>query len=100
MRMYVAVCRMTLHIGTSASLKDKRQVVRSVLARVRNQFEVAAAEVDTQDTWQLATLGMSAVSGSAQHAQEVIERAARYVEESRPDVAVTDVQIDVLPVDF
>jgi len=98
--MYVAVCQMTLHIGMSASLKDKRQVVRSVLQRVRNQFEVAAAEVSTQESWQVATLGLSYVSGSAKHAQEVIERAARYVEESRPDVEVTDVQIDVLPVDF
>jgi uncharacterized protein YlxP (DUF503 family) len=98
--MYVAVCQMTLHIGMSASLKDKRQVVRSVLQRVRNQFELAAAEVGTQESWQLATLGLSCVSGSAKHAQEVIERAARYVEESRPDVEVTDVQIDVLPVDF
>jgi uncharacterized protein YlxP (DUF503 family) len=98
--MYVAVCQMTLHIGMSASLKDKRQVVRSVLQRVRNRFEVAAAEVGTQESWQVATLGLSCVSGSAKHAQEVIERAARYVEESRPDVEVTDVQIDVLPVDF
>jgi uncharacterized protein YlxP (DUF503 family) len=98
--MYVAVCQMTLHIGASASLKDKRQVVRSVLQRVRNQFEVAAAEVASQESWQLATLGLSYVSGNAQHAQEVIERAARYVEESRPDVDVTDVQIEVMPVDF
>jgi len=74
--------------------------VRSVLQRVRNQFEVAAAEVGTQESWQIATLGLSCVSGSAKHAQEVIEHVARYVEESRPDVEVTDVQIDVLPVDF
>ncbi len=98
--MYVAVCQMTLHIGTSASLKDKRQVVRSVLQRVRNQFEVSAAEVGSTESWQLATLGLSYVSNSAQHAQQVIERASRYVEESRPDVEVTDVQIDVQSVDF
>jgi uncharacterized protein len=100
MPMYVAVCQMTLHIGMSASLKDKRQVVRSVLQRVRNQFEVAAAEVASQESWQLATLGLSYVSNSAQHAQAVLERASRYVEDSRPDVELTDVQIDVLPVDF
>ncbi len=98
--MYLAACQMTLHIEMSASLKDKRQVVRSVLQRLRNQFEVSASEVATQDTWQLATLGIAYVSGSAQHAQEVIDHAARYVEESRPDVVVTDVQIDVFPVDF
>lgn len=98
--MYLAVCQMTLHIGESTSLKDKRQVVRSVLQRLRNQFEVSASEVATQDSWQLATLGIAYVSGNAQHAQEVIDHASRYVEESRPDIVVTDVQTDVFPVDF
>ncbi len=98
--MYVAVCQITLHIGMSASLKDKRQVVRSVLQRVRNQFEVAAAEVGSNESWQVATLGLSYVSNSAQHAQQVIERASHYIEESRPDVEVTDVRIDVQPVEF
>ncbi len=98
--MYVAVCQMTLHIGTSASLKDKRQVVRSVLQRVRNQFEVSAAEVGSMESWQLATLGLAYVSNSAQHAQQVLERASRSIEESRPDVDVTDVQIDVQQMDF
>jgi len=98
--MFVAACQITLHIPTSASLKDKRQVVRSVLQRVRNQFEVAAAEVATQESWQLATLGLSYVSGDARHAEEVVQAAARYIEESRPDVDVTDVQVDVLPVEW
>ena len=98
--MFIAACQMTLHIEMSASLKDKRQVVRSVLQRLRNQFEVSASEVATQESWQLATLGIAYVSGSAQHAQEVIEHASRYVEESRPDIVVSDVRTDVFPLDF
>jgi uncharacterized protein YlxP (DUF503 family) len=98
--VFVGVCQITLHIGMSASLKDKRQVVKSVLQRVRNQFEVAAAEVASQESWQVATLGLSCVSGSAQHAEEVVARASHYIEESRPDVEVTDVQIEVLPIDW
>ena len=95
--MFVGVCEITLHLPASASLKDKRQVVRSVLARLRNQFEVAAAEVNHQDTWQLTTLGISCVSNDGEHAQTVLENAVRYIEESRPDVDVTDVHLDVLP---
>ncbi len=94
--MFIGACRLTMHLPGSASLKDKRQVVRSVLARVRNQFEVAAAEVDHQDTWQLATLGLSCVSNDAGHAEEILESARRYIEESRPDVMVTDAEIEVL----
>ena len=97
--MYVAMCRVTLRIPASASLKDKRQVVRSLLARLRNQFEVAAAEVDHQDLRQLAVLGLAYVSGDGGHAQGVLDRCVRYIEETRPDVDVTDVQTDVVPLD-
>jgi uncharacterized protein len=95
--MFTAIGRVTLHLPDSGSLKDKRQVVRSVLARLRNQFEVAAAEVDRQDSWQIAVLGIAYVSGDASHAEEVLDHAIRYVEDSRPDLAVTDVKVEVQP---
>ena len=55
--MYVGALQLTLRIPLSASLKDKRQVVQSVLQRVRNKFEVAAAEIATLESWQVATIG-------------------------------------------
>lgn len=93
--MFVGACRIRLHLPGSQSLKDKRQVVKSVLARVRAQFEVAAAEVDDLDSWQLATLGLACATNDARHAQDVLEHAARYIEESRPDIEITDVEIEV-----
>lgn len=95
--MFVGACRVTLHLPASQSLKDKRQVVRSLLARLRNQFEVAAAEVADQDLRQLATIGLSYVSGDAQHAEEVLDHAARYIEATRPDVEISALSIEVLP---
>lgn len=97
--MFVGTCRVTLHIPTSQSLKDKRQVVRSLLQRLRNEFGVAAAEVDAQDRRQLAVLGLASVSGESGHAEEILDKAVRYIEESRPDVDVTDVYMDVVPVE-
>ena len=95
--MFVGACRVTLHLPASQSLKDKRQVVRSLLARLRNQFEVAAAEVADQDLRQLATIGISYGSGDAQHAEEVLDHAARYIEATRPDVEISALSIEVLP---
>jgi uncharacterized protein YlxP (DUF503 family) len=97
--MFVGAARITLHLPESQSLKDKRQVVRSLLSRLRNQFEVAAAEVQLQDKRQLAVLGLACVSGDASHAEEVLDHAVRYIEETRPDVEVADVQLEVLPVE-
>jgi uncharacterized protein YlxP (DUF503 family) len=96
--MFTAIARLTLRIPMSASLKDKRQVVRSVLAKVRNQFEVAAAEVAEQNVQNLAVLGLAYVSGEAGHASDMIDRAIRYIEQSRPDVEITDVQQDVVTI--
>jgi uncharacterized protein YlxP (DUF503 family) len=93
--MFVGACRIRLHLPASQSLKDKRQVIKSVLARVRAQFEVAAAEVDDLESWQLATLGLACATNDAGHAHDVLEHAARYIEESRPDVEITDVAIEV-----
>jgi uncharacterized protein len=97
--MYVATAHVTLHLLASGSLKDKRQVIRSVLARARNQFEVAAAEVGSQEIWNLAEIGIACVSGDSGHALGIVERVVRSIEASRPDVEVTEVATDVMSVE-
>ena len=94
--MYVATAQVTIRLFQSDSLKDKRQVTRSILARLRDKFEVSAAEVGGQQTWNLAQLGLACVSGDARHAQEVIERAIKHIEQTRPDLEVSDVATDLI----
>lgn len=88
--MIVGVCEITLHLPECHSLKEKRQVIKSVMARVHNQFEVAIAEVADQDLWQIAKLGVSCVSNNARHAEEILAHVQRYIEETRPDVVVSE----------
>ncbi len=94
--MYVAACRVTLHIAASQSLKDKRQVVRSLSERLRRQFNVAVAEVDEQDVWQTAVLGLAAVSNTAAHAETQLERVVEEIERTRLDAELVDLQRDVM----
>jgi uncharacterized protein YlxP (DUF503 family) len=94
--MYVATAQVTIRLFQSDSLKDKRQVTRSILARLRDKFELSAAEVGGQQTWNLAQLGLACVSGDAKHAQEVIERAIQHIEQTRPDLEVSDVVTDLI----
>ncbi len=93
--MVIGVCRVTLHLPASHSLKDKRQVVRSLLGRLRNRFDLAAAEVDDQDRWQIATLGLVCVSSSASIVDEVLTRALDYIEDTRLDTTVTEVAREI-----
>jgi uncharacterized protein YlxP (DUF503 family) len=85
-----------LHLPDCHSLKEKRQVVKSVIARVRNHFEVAIAEVEEQDRWQIAVLGVSCISNSSQHANDVLGHVRRYIEETRPDILVSNVESEII----
>ncbi len=95
--MNVGVLRFSLRIAESGSLKDKRQVVRSVMQRLRNKYQVAVAEVDDNDAWQIATIGVACVSNTARHCEDVLNEVLAYVEETRLDAELVNVAMDVLP---
>ena len=93
--MIVGVCRITLRLPGNSSLKDKRQVVRSRTTRLRNKFNIAVAEVADNDRWQIATIGLTCVSNDARHAQEMLDRAVQFVEQTRLDAELIDSEIEV-----
>jgi hypothetical protein len=94
--MVIGICEITLHLPQSHSLKEKRQIIKSLTARIRNQFEVAIAEVDENDRWQIAKLGASCVSNSSQHANEILEHVRAYIEETRPDLSITNTETEIM----
>jgi uncharacterized protein YlxP (DUF503 family) len=69
--------------------------VRSVAQRIRNKFQVSVAEVGNNDVWQLATIGVSCVSNSRSHAEDILNEIVAYVESSRLDAEVLDVETEV-----
>jgi uncharacterized protein YlxP (DUF503 family) len=98
MAMHVGVARVALHLAENSSLKGKRMVVKSIAQRVRNHFNVAVAEVDTQDVWQTATLGIVAVSDDARHTNEVLSKVVAFIESERLDAEVGSVELEVIAV--
>jgi uncharacterized protein len=75
--VYIAVARLTLVVGHSQSLKDKRMVIRKVKDRVRERVGVIVNEVGALDDWQRAELGCAAVSAQRQKAGSVIDEVVR-----------------------
>jgi uncharacterized protein YlxP (DUF503 family) len=80
--------QLELHIPTSRSLKEKRAVLRPIVEGLRHRFQISVAEVDYQDKWQRALIGMAMVSDSYSHVVEVIDNVERWVW-SKPEVEVT-----------
>ncbi|MBI2865240.1 MAG: DUF503 domain-containing protein [Chloroflexi bacterium] len=96
--MVIGACRVVLFIPENQSLKGKRHVVKSIVQRVKNKFNVSIAEVDELDLWQKATLGISYVSNDPQHANEVLSKVVEFVETSHSEAEMNDYEIEIVNV--
>ncbi|MGB8472854.1 MAG: DUF503 domain-containing protein [Candidatus Acidiferrum sp.] len=72
--MPVGLLTLELHIPDAQSLKDKRQVLRSLKDKLRRQFNVAVAELDHQDAWQRSVIGVVTLSNEEKHVKEVLQK--------------------------
>ena len=93
--MHIGVLTVVIHLAEGSSLKDKRQVVKSLVETTRHKFNVAVAEVADLDLWRRATLGVATVSNDAAHANRVLDKVIDYFE-SNPSISVGEVSIEML----
>ena len=96
--MNVGVCKISLRLPENLSLKGKRRVLKSITSRVGNQFNVAVAEVDDHDLWQLATLGICCVSNNKRYTNEVLSKVVNFIAGSRFDAEILNYEIEILAV--
>ena len=93
--MVVAICKLdVLLLDGSASLKDKRQIIRRIKDRVRNKFPVSIAEVGNQELWQRSELGVAVVSSDTETAQSILQSVLSYIE-SEGTVEIVDRTIEI-----
>jgi len=97
--MKVAVSRLTLRLHDNRSLKGKRQVVRSLIDRLRHRFEASVAEVGDQDRLKSALIGIAVVSEGARHAAEMMDSVIEYAESQMFEADIIDIERDVIDLD-
>jgi uncharacterized protein len=71
--MPIGCLTLEIHLSESRSLKDKRQVMRSLKDRLRHRFNVSVAELDGQDTWQRAVVGIVAISADGAYLEKALQ---------------------------
>src|SRR5206468_6026618 len=96
MPMIIGPARIKLFLRENYSLKDKRQDVKSILARTINQFHVAAAEVGEHENWQRAIIGVACVSNDARHANEIISKVVNFVEGHLREGGIEDYEVEIV----
>jgi uncharacterized protein YlxP (DUF503 family) len=94
--MIIGLCTIDLHLPAANSLKDKRSVIKSVIRRIHNEFNVSIAEVEAQDAWRTAVLGVVTVSNDAAYVHGLLTRVVDWIERTRLDVELVDYQIEML----
>jgi|SRR5829696_6988285 uncharacterized protein YlxP (DUF503 family) len=92
--MLVALQRFDLRLRDSHSLKQKRHVVKALTSALRQRFNVSVSEVEHQDLWQRAAIGVAAVGATEYHLRQVASEIARFVD-TWPAVEVLEVEVSV-----
>jgi uncharacterized protein len=94
--MHIGICKIKFRLPENETLKGKRQVVKSIIARVQNKFGVCVAEIDDNDAWQLASIGVACISNDSRHANEILSHVVDYINESRFEIEMLDYEIELL----
>lgn len=92
--MHVAACQVTIQLFGVNSLKEKRRILKFILARLPKQYNLTVAEVDCNDTWQTAVIAMAAIGNDPGFLHARLEKAVAWIEENRPDVVIEQYSIE------
>lgn len=93
--MNVGTCKLELRLPENESLKGKRRVIKSMIARLQNKYNISIAEVDNQGLWQRATLGITCVSNSRRHVAETLNNVVSFVVQNYPEEEILSSEIEV-----
>ena len=93
--MVIGIGIITFRLHDCRSLKGKRKILKSIITRVRNRFNVSVADVGDQNLWQRAVLVVAVVSNDGRFANEVLSKVLRLIT-SEPRVEMLDQKMDYL----
>jgi uncharacterized protein YlxP (DUF503 family) len=94
--MTIGILTLQIHLPGCSSLKEKRSRLKPLLARLHKEFNVSAAEVGHQDVWQDSVIACAVVSNDHKHTQRVLQKVAKWVDTSWPDVDVVSEEIELI----
>ena len=95
--MTIGAARVTVYLPEATSLKEKRGVIKSVIARARNKFNAGIAEVEDLDDLRVATIGVVCVSNNGGHADEMLQAVIGFIERNVAFGTLGEVETELLP---
>ena len=93
--MHIGTLIITVYLHDTESLKDKRQIIKSLIETTRQKFNVSIAEVDALDKWRQAIIGVACVANDSQHVNRVLDKVIDTLE-SNPRIDVGEIEMEIL----
>ena len=93
--MIIGTCTVTLRISWASSLKEKRMVIKSLMDRMKNKFNISVAEVDEQDNHKIAVIGFACVTNEVKHADSILNNILNFIEDNT-EAEIQDSFIEIL----
>lgn len=95
-RVIIGVCEVSLSLPMAHSLKEKRGLVKPLLARLRGEFNVSVAEVEDQDRWQSAVIAVAMVAADGANLHGALEAVVRWIERTQPHLYLANWEIEIM----
>lgn len=93
--MIIGACTVELIIYESNSLKDKRQVIKSIIAKIQAKYNISIAEVDLNETWKNSVIGFACVTNDTSHANKMVSNVINFIDRDNR-VEITNHNIEIL----
>lgn len=92
--MIIGSCAVEIIVYDANSLKDKRQVIKSIIGKMKSRYNISVAEVGLNDKWRHGLIGFACVTNDSVHANKVISNVLNFMEEdTRIEVINSDIEI-------
>lgn len=93
--MTIGTCILELKLFSPNSLKEKRRIIKSLIEKLKNRYNISVAEVGDNDLWQVSTIAVVCVSKDSQFANEVINKVVDFVDNFN-DVEIINVDVEMI----
>ena len=95
-KIIIGLCTVEFELPGVTTIKDKRSILKSMLTRLHNQFNISAAEVDYQDVLQSSVIAFTTVTNDSRHVNQTISIVLNWIEANYPDALIVNQEIEIL----
>ncbi|NMA01314.1 MAG: DUF503 domain-containing protein [Clostridia bacterium] len=92
--MIIGTITFKIHIPYAHSLKEKRSVVKSIIAKIQNKFNLSVAEIDLQNQWQFALIGVAMIANKTKIIEQQITRVIEFLDK-QTEFEVIEIKTDI-----